>query len=132
MVHNKEPIRYIKEGETVKESVPFKSNYIDLDQLEYDDNTLRFLRKKLDDFTIDVFRQIVKKNKEYKGLVKTRLKDYFSMRKKYDASFLTLEVQGFIEKTEDGTSNPYFITVRGRQLGQLLSLESLKREEISE
>ncbi|MDP4087550.1 MAG: hypothetical protein Q8934_23590 [Bacillota bacterium] len=109
---------------------PIKANYKDLDQLEYDIDTLRFLRKKLDDFTIDIFRKIVNENKIHLGLVKTRLENYHGMRKKYDTAFLTLECQGFIDKKEDGTANPYFVTVRGRQLGQLLYEEKLKREEL--
>jgi predicted transcriptional regulator len=51
------------------------------------------------------------------------------MRKRYDAAFLTLEAQGFIEKQEDGTSTPYYITIRGRQLGTLLKNEQLSKGE---
>jgi len=105
-----------------------QKEYIDLDQLEYDEHTLLFLRKKLDDFTINVFRMVVQSNKEHKGLVKTRLENYHSMRKRYDAAILTLEVQGFIEKREDGTSTPYYVTVRGAQLGRLLAKEKKLRE----
>lgn len=103
--------------------------YIDLDELEYNENTLRFLRKKLDDFAIDIFRLVVRENREHKGLVKTRLEDYHNMRKKYDAAFLMLEAQGFIEKKEDGTSTPYYVTIRGRQLGTLLSEERKNKLE---
>lgn len=105
---------------------------INLDLLEYDTNTLCFLRRKLDDFTIDVFRKVVKENqlsRGFKGLIKTRLENYHGMRKKYDVSFLILEAQGFIEKKEDGVTTPYFVTVRGRQLAVLLSQEKMKREE---
>jgi predicted transcriptional regulator len=112
----------LKQNDSIK-------RYIDLDELEFNENTLRFLRKKLDDFTIDVFRKIVTQNKVYKGLVKTRLDNYQSMRKRYDAAFLTLEAQGFIEKQEDGTSTPYYITIRGRQLGTLLKNEQLSKGE---
>ncbi|MEQ2529208.1 hypothetical protein WMO40_21265 [Bacillaceae bacterium CLA-AA-H227] len=103
--------------------------YIDLDELEYNENTLKFLRKKLDDFTINIFRQVVNENRNHRGLVKTRLDDYHNMRKKYDSAFLMLEAQGFIEKKEDGTATPYYITIRGRQLGTLLSEERRKLEE---
>lgn len=109
-----------------------KSQYKDLDELEYDEDTLRFLRKKLDDFTVDVFRKIVSENKVHKGLVKTRLEQYHSLRKRYDASFLMLESQGFIEKKEDGTATPYYITIRGRQLGQLLKEEKLRNQEVQQ
>lgn len=108
---------------------PIRVGYRDLDLLEYDEDTLKFLRKKLDDFTIGVFRMIIQENKRHKGLVKTRIEDFHKSRKRYDASFLTLEVQGFIEKKEDGTATPYYVTVRGRQLGQLLQLEKMERKE---
>lgn len=104
-------------------------SFRDLDELEYDNDTLRFLRKKLDDFTIDVFRQVVKENKIHRGLVKTRLDAFHSKRKKYDSAFLTLEAQGFVEKKEDGTATPYFVTVRGKQLAQLLYEEKLRKEQ---
>jgi hypothetical protein len=107
----------------------FTKRYIDLDELEFNENTLRFFRKKLDDFTIDVFRKVVTQNKLHKGLVKTRLENYKSKRKRYDAAFLTLEAQGFIEKREDGTSTPYYTTIRGRQLGTLLQNERLSKGE---
>lgn len=114
---------------------PIVEKYIDLDELEYNESTLKFLRKKLDDFTINIFRQVVSENKNHRGLVKTRLDDYHNMRKKYDSAFLMLEAQGFIEKKEDGTATPYFITVRGRQLGALLSEERrnrLEEEQVNE
>ncbi|MFT9495748.1 MULTISPECIES: hypothetical protein [Bacillota] len=114
----------------MNDKTSIKVGYKDLDLLEYDEDTLRFLRKKLDDFTIDVFRRIITENKLHRGLIKARLEDFHSMRKKYDASFLILEAQGFIEKKEDGTATPYFVTVRGRQLGQLLKMEKLEREEL--
>lgn len=112
----------------MEKSLQTDSDYIDLDLLEYDIDTLRFLRKKIDDFTINVFRKIINENRDKKGLVKTRLEGYKGMRKKYDASFLILESQGFIAKKEDGTATPYFVTVRGRQLATLLSQEKLNKE----
>jgi hypothetical protein len=105
-----------------------KESYKDLDQLRYDEDTLRFLRKKLDDFTINIFRKTVQENKLHKGLVKTRLENFHGMRKRYDAAFLILESQGFIEKKEDGTATPYYVTIRGRQLGQLLAEEKKRKE----
>lgn len=119
-----------KGGRPMDETMPLKTSYVDLDLLEYNDDTLKFLRKKLDDFTIDVFRMVIKENKVHRGLVKTRLENYHGMRKKYDASFLTLESQGFIEKKEDGTATPYFVSVRGRQLATLLSMEKHERKEL--
>jgi RNase P/RNase MRP subunit p29 len=101
-------------------------------QFEYNAGTLRFLRSKLDEFTINVFRMVVKENQNnngLKGLVKGRIDNYLNLRKRYDASFLTLEAQGFIEKQEDGNMTPYFVTIRGRQLATLLSDEKKIREE---
>jgi hypothetical protein len=103
--------------------------YIDLDELEYDLNTLKFLRKKLDEFTIDIFRKVVIENRNQRGLIKARLEDYHGMRKKYDSAVLILEAQGFIEKKEDGTATPYYVTIRGQQLGTLLSDEKRKTLE---
>lgn len=106
-----------------------KENVEDLDKLKYDDETLLFLRLKLDDFTIDVFRKIIQMNKLHKGLVKTRLDNFHGMRKRYDSAFLTLEAQGFIEIEKDGTATPYFVTIRGKQLAQLLHEEKLRKEQ---
>lgn len=107
---------------TEKEAV--HSTIIDLDQIEYDSHVLLFLRKKLDDFTINLFRKIFQENKKNPlGLMKTHIEDYHSMRKKYDNAFLILESQGFIERHELGTATPYHITVRGKQLVILLANE---------
>lgn len=116
-------------GDNVGNEKSVTEKYIDLDQLEYNENTLRFLRKKLDDFTIDIFRETVRSNKEHKGMVKTRIPNYQNMRKKYDSSFLMLEAQGFIEKREDGTATPYYVTIRGQQLLTILKEEKRKKEE---
>ncbi len=104
--------------------------FIDLDQLQYNSETLIFLRKKLDRFTIEVFRKVLNSNSLSSGLVKTRLEDYQSQRKKYDNAFIILEYQGFIEKKEDGNMTPYWVTLRGKQLLTLLKEEKQKREEI--
>lgn len=104
----------------------------DFSDFEYSAGTLKFLRSKLDEFTINVFRMIVKENQinnGLKGLVKGRIENYLSLRKRYDSAFLTLESQGFIEKQEDGNMTPYFVTIRGRQLATLLSEEKKNREE---
>lgn len=103
--------------------------YVDFEDVLYTEEQLRFLRKKLDDFTIEMFRKVIQENRNQRGLVKTRLEKYQSLRKKYDNSFLILEAQGFIEKKEDGTMTPYYITTRGRQLVKLLKDEKQKREE---
>ena len=114
----------------MREGHEVRNQYIDLDELEYDLHTLRFLRKKLDHFAIDVFRMVVNANRLHTGLIKTRIPDYQSMRKKYDAAFITLEAQGFIDKKEDGTATPYYVTKRGQQLGTLLSEEKKMKNEV--
>ncbi|MGE8081347.1 hypothetical protein [Peribacillus loiseleuriae] len=97
--------------------------------LKYSPEVLQFFRKKLDEFTINIFIQAVRENKEHRGLVKTRLPNYHSMRKKYDAAFLILEYQGFLEKKEDGTATPYYVTIRGLQLGKLIQVENKRKDE---
>lgn len=104
------------------------NSYIDIDKISYDEDTLRFLRKKLDEFTIELFRLVIKTNASHEGLVKTRLDNYQTMRKRYDASFLILEAQGFIEKREVGPSTPYYVTNRGRQLITLLKQENTENK----
>ncbi len=104
--------------------------YIDLDEVIYDEYTLRFLRKKLDEFALEILRQVALENKQHRGLAKTRLEDYRKKRPKYDDTFLILEAQGFIETKKDGTSNPYYITIRGRQLIKLLTEEKKLKKEV--
>ena len=99
--------------------------YIDLEKLLYDPKVLMFLRKKLDSFAIDCFRKIISQHNR-NGLNKTKIEDYVVHRKRYDAAFLILESQGFVEKRADGISKPYFVTVRGLQLSSLLSVEAEK------
>lgn len=103
---------------TIDEIAEHKGNPLTFDEL-----TLKFFRNRLDDFSISIFRQVFNENKNDLGLIKTRLPNYLSKRKSYDAAFLTLEAMGFIEKNEDGARTPYFITSRGIQLAQLLSNE---------
>ena len=110
-----------KEGKKIH-----RIQYIDLEELEYDYDVLLFLRKKLDPFTIDCFRMVVKKHTS-DGLTKTQIENYNSHRKRFDAAFLILEGQGFIEKRSVGVHKPYFVTVRGLQLASLLRDE--KREQ---
>ena len=105
--------------------------YIELNDLVYSPSVLLFLRRKIDDFTIDCLRKIFD-HRNTGGLHKTKIQDYNLHRKRYDAAILTLEVQGFIEHKQDGKNKPYFLTVRGRQLVRLLAeekdqLESNKR-----
>ncbi|WP_214484488.1 hypothetical protein [Bacillus sp. SM2101] len=97
---------------------------VDLDNITYPEDVTRFLRKKLDTFHITILKRIVKEQQETgRGLIKTRLEDYQSKRKRYDAAFLILESQGFIDRKADGTSTPYFITIRGKDLIKLLRQE---------
>ncbi len=118
-----------KEGQNPG-NIPVQVVYKDFNaDLKYSPEVLHFLRKKLDDFTINIFIQAVRENKEHRGLVKTRLPNYHSKRKKYDAAFLILEYQGFLDKKEDGTATPYYITIRGIQLGQLIQGENKRKDE---
>lgn len=105
--------------------------YVDIDELEYPKSVLVFLRKKLDEFTIDCFRKVTNHHNKG-GLHKTKIEDYETNRKKYDNAFLTLEVQGFIEKKQNGTFKPYFLTVRGFQLIHLLQEEKKLSKKGSE
>ncbi|MGE6755934.1 MULTISPECIES: hypothetical protein [Rossellomorea] len=117
--------------EKEEKMVKYKGRILDLDTIEYDDKTLLFLRKKLDDFTIDIFRLVVNEAKNNNlGLVKTRIEDYSKSRKRYDNSFLMLEAQGFIERKLNGTSTPYYLTERGKQLIALLIEEKRNKQNI--
>lgn len=106
-----------------------KITYVDLEMLEYEDNVLLFLRKKLDSFAVDVLRMIRNEHKK-DGLNKTSIDNYAEHRKRYDAAILVLEGQGFIENRPVGTSKPYFLTVRGLQLIQLLIKERAREKEL--
>jgi hypothetical protein len=105
-----------------------KKSYIPYEDYEFDKPTLLYFRTKIDEFKIDILREIARENKQHRGLVKTRYKDYRNKRKQYDDAFLVLETLGFIDKKEDGTATPYFVSVRGRQLITLLAEEKLERE----
>lgn len=100
-------------------------------ELEYSEEVLLFFSSMLDDFTINIFKETLKSNKNHQGLSKTRIPGYITSRKRYDAAFLTLEKQGFIEKIIDGTKSPYFTTVRGRQLVQVLKQIKMDRKEFT-
>lgn len=102
--------------------------YVDLNEFKYSDNTIRFLRSKLDDFAISCFRSVAKATREGTGLTKTSITNYTEQRKKYDAAFLLLEGQGFIEVKADGVKKPYFLSVRGYQLVAYLQGTKANRE----
>jgi predicted transcriptional regulator len=113
----------MKSGNSVTEYDPTQ-----LEQLEFPYEILLYFRQKLDDFTISLFKRVLAENKEHRGLLKTRLKDYHALRKRYDSAFTMLEAQGFIEKREDGTRTPYYVTIRGEQLTTLL-IEEYARQK---
>ncbi|KQN97208.1 hypothetical protein [Paenibacillus sp. Leaf72] len=98
----------------------------DSSELLFNLRELQFFREKLDDFTLNVFRTIVRDNRNHIGTVKTRLENYRGKRFFYDQSFTILDAQGFIEKKNNGTMAPYYVTKRGMQLVQLL-LDERKR-----
>lgn len=105
--------------------------YLDLSDLTYKNDVIRFLRSKLDDFAIDCFREVTKKHQSG-GLMKTSFDNYHEQRKKYDAAFILLEGQGFIEVKANGVKKPYFLTIRGKQLVTYLTEEKHKKESIEE
>lgn len=94
------------------------------EDFEYDKETLRFLRSLLDEHAIEVFREVIRhqKNNGY-GLQKTKLDQYRKFRFKYDLSISQLEAQGFIEAKDIATTKPYIVTTRGLQLVALLKQE---------
>lgn len=81
----------------------------------YNDETLNYLKTKLDSFDIECLNQ-VKEKSSTRGLRKTELEDYKSKRKAYDSAYTRLEAQGLIRIVPDGTFRPYFITARGEQM----------------
>ncbi|MEW9673590.1 hypothetical protein [Ammoniphilus sp. 3BR4] len=101
---------------------------VDLDEILFHPEHLLFFRKKMDDFTVEVFKKVVRANKSGHGLIKTRLENYHSQRKHYDRAFTILEAQGFIDKKEDGTCTPYSVTNRGRQLLKMLVTEEQQKQ----
>lgn len=90
---------------------------------EYPQYILNFLRSKLDDFTVECFKLVVRHNK-HGGVVKSKtLEDYFNKRFIYERAFASLEAQGFIEAKELGNMKPYFVTNKGIQLAVLIKRE---------
>lgn len=108
--------------EDVKTNKVIKANTYDINQIQYSNDVLYFLRKKLDDFTIDIFHTIVEFH-ERGGIGKVNFDNYTNARKRYDNAFLILDAQGFIETKPTGVKKPYFLTVRGQQLISFLEGE---------
>lgn len=124
--------RNLKGGPNVRdnqdgEAIPI----INSETFQYSEDVLRFLFNKLDSFTLNCFNQ-VRKHHNHLGFSKTTIEDYHSLRKKYDASFLILEYQGFIEWEAVATSKRYFLTIRGRQLFTLIKAEREKLKKSQE
>ncbi|PWW06297.1 hypothetical protein DFQ01_103199 [Paenibacillus cellulosilyticus] len=90
------------------------------DDLEYGSQTLELLATNLKDpDVLHVFQQVWK-FRERNGFKKTYLPDWSTKRRRYDNSFLILEATRFIYRDERGSSNPYFPTIRGKQLALYL------------
>ena len=103
--------------------------YVDIEEISYNQDVLLFLRKKLDAFAIECLRKVMHHHNNG-GLNKTKIDNYNDHRKRYDAAFLILESQGFIEWQQDGISKPYFLTIRGRQLIHMLSAEKAQNKSL--
>lgn len=94
----------------------------DIDQIKYSNDVLLFLRKKLNDFAINLLYMIVEFH-ERGGIGKTNFDNYTNKRKQYDDAFVILDAQGFIEAKPSGVKKPYFLTIRGQQLISFLEKE---------
>ncbi|MFC5449119.1 hypothetical protein ACFPOG_12675 [Paenibacillus aestuarii] len=86
------------------------------DAIEYSDETLSLLATNLkDNDVLYIFKQVFR-FRSHGGFKKAYLPDWNTRRRRYDNAFTILEATKFIEKMEDGSSTPYFPTVRGKQL----------------
>lgn len=91
-----------------------------LDDIEYDEATLRLLATNLEDpEVLEVFQHVCK-FVDKGGFTKTMLMNYSTKRRRYDNAFVILEATKFIKKIETGRSSCYFPTIRGRRLAEFL------------
>lgn len=90
--------------------------------LLFSDETLHYFRSKLDEGTLKCFQLVADSPGPY-GLLRTKIPDFNKNRRVYDLGFTILEAQGFILAEEFGNMRPYFLTVRGQQLNELLRKE---------
>ncbi|AQT86990.1 hypothetical protein ERICIV_04596 (plasmid) [Paenibacillus larvae subsp. larvae] len=91
-----------------------------LDDIEYDEPTLRLLATNLEDPDVLEVFGLVCKFVDKGGFTKTMLINYGTKRRRYDNAFLILESTKFIKKMETGRSSHYFPTIRGKRLAEFL------------
>lgn len=107
-------------------------NLKELEQsMTYTDEQLHYLRSKLDKGAVECFQMVVEASGDPYGLLRTKIEDFKDRRRMYDLGFTILLAQGFIRAKEMGNMRPYFLTVRGEQLNELLNSEkrALNSEE---
>lgn len=90
--------------------------------LTYPPEILSYLRSKLDEGSLKCFKLVVESTGPY-GVLRTKLPDFKENRRLYDLGFTILEAQGFIRAQGIGNMRPYFLTIRGIQLKELLESE---------
>lgn len=95
------------------------------EKLLYTEDVLHYFRNKLDKGTLECFRIVAESTNPY-GLLRTKIPDFNQNRRVYDLGFTILEAQGFIRMEEFGNMRPYFLTIRGQQLADLLRAEPRK------
>lgn len=94
-------------------------------ELLYSDDVLLYFRSKLDEGILKCFHMIAEASGPF-GLLRTKIPDFNKNRRQYDMGFTILEAQGFIYAEEFGNTRPYFLTIRGKQLQELLKKEEKK------
>jgi hypothetical protein len=92
------------------------------EKMMFTEETLFYLRGKMNNDTLMCFKLVAEATGPY-GLLRTKIEDFKENRRAYDLGFTILESQGFIEPKAIGNMRPYFLTVRGNQLNELLNIE---------
>ncbi|MCM3402982.1 hypothetical protein [Cytobacillus oceanisediminis] len=92
------------------------------EEIIYSPEVLDFLRNKLDDAAIGCLESVAKTKGEL-GLLKTKVPEFKTKRRAIETAFAVLEAQGFVETRQLGNMRPYFLTVRGEQLIDLINNE---------
>lgn len=108
-----------KEGIEMKIAGAFSRKSELEDTLLYPKEILQYLREKLNEEVIECFTYIAN-SEEPIGFIRTTLPEYRNKRRLYDVALVALESQGFIREESFGTFKPLVLTVRGKQLKELL------------
>jgi hypothetical protein len=95
------------------------------EKLTFPEETLHYFRSKLDDKAILCFQMVAESTNSPYGLLRTKIPDFNQNRRAYDLGFTILEAQGFIQAIGIGNMRPYFLTIRGKQLNELLKSENI-------